>query len=136
MVNHLKALIIQQIREVFANVRVYEESIRQGLQVPAFQILLFDSLSERKLHTNLEKFQSFNVNYYPATENIRTECDTVLELFQNEFKYIGNQFHVNQIQGTISDDVLVITFTVNLLMKEVVVGTKMNELGGVTVDKG
>ncbi|MCJ8008903.1 DUF6838 family protein [Lederbergia wuyishanensis] len=133
MVANLKSLIIDQIRTVFGNVKVYDEPVKQGLMTPAFQLLIFNSHGQRALGNQESRTISFNVNYYPESEDIRNECDGILETFQNEFKYIANKYHVHEIEGSVSDDVLVITFSVNALLTEKVEGTKMKELGGVTV---
>lgn len=134
MVTNLKSLIIRQIKEVFGNVKVYDEPIRQGLVTPAFLVLIFDSLQNRQLRSTVSRTYSINVTYFPSTEDKRNECDEVLEMFQTEFIRIGKH-HVHNIEGTVSDDVLVITFNVNALLREVVEGTKMYELGGVTIDR-
>lgn len=135
MVTNLKALIIQQIRDVFGNVKVYDEPIKQGLQTPAFLVLIFNNLQERLLKNNVSRTYSINVTYFPSTEDKRYECDEVLETFQTEFRYISNKYHVHNIEGAMSDDVLVITLNVNALLVEKVDGIKMNELGGVLVDE-
>lgn len=135
MVTNLKALIIQQIRDVFGNVKVYDEPIKQGLQTPAFLVLIFNNLQERQLGRRLSRTYSINVTYFPSADDKRFECDGILETFQTEFIRIADKFHVHNIEGVMSDDVLVITFNVNALLVEKVDGIKMNELGGVTVDE-
>lgn len=135
MVNNLKSLIILQIKSVFGNVKVYDEPVKQGLKTPAFQLLFINSHGQRLLGKNHSRTCTINVNYYPNTDDIRNECDTVLEVFLNEFKYIANKYHVHEIEGSVSNDVLVITFNVNALLREVFDETKMQLFGGVAVDK-
>ncbi|WP_342538330.1 DUF6838 family protein [Sporosarcina sp. FSL K6-1540] len=134
MVNNLKSLIIRQIKEVSGNVKVYDEPVRQGLVTPAFLVLIFNNHQELQLAKSVKRTYSINVTYFPSTKDIRSECDDVFELFQTEFRYIADKHHVHEIEGVVSDDVLVITFTVQALLREVVDGTKMQTLGGVTVE--
>lgn len=133
MVNELKALIIRQIKEVYGNVKVYDEPVRQGLKTPAFLVLFIHTQQQRRLATQTKRNYAINVTYFPETEDVRSECDQVLEQFQNEFTYVANKFHVHEIEGEISDGVLVITFNVKPLLRSVEDGTTMQELGGVTV---
>lgn len=135
MVDKLKALIIHQLKDVFNNIRVYDEPVKQGLTTPAFQLLIIDTHGERLMAKYSSRSYSFNINYYPDTEDKRNECDEILDQFITEFKYIADQHHVHEIDGTVSDDVLVITFDVKVLLREVEDGITMQELGGVSVDE-
>lgn len=135
MVNNLKALIIHQIKEVFGNVKVYDERIKQGLKTPAFLVLIIDSEQETQIAKSVNRYFAFNVNYYPATDDVRSECDMILQTFQNEFRYIQDTFHVLKLNGSVVDDVLVMTFNVNVRLREVLAGIKMESIGGVSIDK-
>ncbi|WP_342505624.1 DUF6838 family protein [Sporosarcina sp. FSL K6-2383] len=132
--NNLKSLIIQQIKSVFGStIKVYDEEVKQGLKVPSFQFLIADNSQTTGLNV-VKRNPVFNVNYFPKSLNERrTECDEVLETFQNEFRLIGGKHYAYEIEGKMSDGVLVITFGLRLLLKEVVTGTPMTTLGGVTV---
>lgn len=134
MVTELKSLIIRQIKEVFGNVKVYDEPVRQGLVTPAFLVLIFNIHQLRGLARQVARTYSINVTYFPSLNDKRDECNNVLQVFQNEFQYISNKYHVNEIEGSVVDDVLVITFNVKSLLREVVEETKMQTLGGVTID--
>lgn len=134
MVNDLKSLIIQQIKNVYGNVKVYDEPVKQGLITPAFLVLIFSNLQERMLARQVSRTISINVSYFPKSKDIRSECDAVLQTFQDEFRYISNKYHVNSLEGVVEDDVLVITFTINALLREIVEEIKMQTLGGVNID--
>lgn len=134
MVTNLKSLIIQQIKQVF-DVTVYDEPIRQGLKTPAFLVLIVNDRQERKLWNISEREYLVNVTYFPEdTRNAYAENDQVSEIFKNNFRYIGNQFHVNRLEAEKHDNTLVITFSVRKLVKEVFEETKMRTLqyGGVS----
>ncbi|MEK3886529.1 phage tail terminator family protein [Bacillus sp. FSL K6-3431] len=131
----LKTLIIQQIKEVYGtSMKVYDEPVRQGLQTPAFLVLIVEDEQERKLGSLSEWEYLINVTYFPEDDrNAYTENDRVSQTFKENFRYIGNTFHVNRLKATKSDGTLVISFTVKKLVKEIFKETKMEELhyGGV-----
>lgn len=133
--DNLKALIIQQLKEVYGDIKVYDEPVRQGLITPAFLVLIVNDSQERKLW-NLSEWQFLvNVTYFPEDErNAYTENDKVSQTFKENFRYIGNQFHVNRLEADKHDGTLVITFSVRKLVREIETGTKMQELhyGGAT----
>ncbi|MGZ0086900.1 phage tail terminator family protein [Caldibacillus thermoamylovorans] len=129
----IKALVIQQMKQVFGNVKVYDEKIKQGLQTPAFLVRIIQSDQERKIKRQVWRSYSFNVVYFPQSTEIDAECDDVFETFQNEFQYIANRYHVHRLEGTKEDDVLVITFDVSVRLQEKTDETKMRTLGGVEV---
>ncbi|GIN37797.1 phage tail terminator family protein [Heyndrickxia oleronia] len=135
MVTDLKALIIQQLKQVFDGITVYDEPIRQGLKVPAFLVLIVNDSQERKLW-NLSEWQFLvNVTYFPEDErNVYTETDKVSQTFKENFRYIANQYHVNRLEAEKHDGTLVITFSVKKLVREIEEGTKMQKLhyGGAT----
>ncbi|RKD22550.1 hypothetical protein BEP19_09825 [Ammoniphilus oxalaticus] len=135
MVTNLKTLIIQQIRQVYDGITVYDEPIRQGLRTPAFLVLIISDTQERKLWRLSQWDYLISVTYFPEDEhNAYTECDIVSETFKENFRYIGNQFHVNRLESVKHDGTLVITFSVRKLVREVEEGIKMQRLqfGGVT----
>ncbi|OPX04954.1 DUF6838 family protein [Geobacillus sp. FSL K6-0789] len=129
----IKTLIIQQIKQVFGDIKVYDEKVKQGLQTPAFLVRIIRSGQERKVKGQVQRSYSFNVVYFPQSTEVDTECDDVFETFQNEFQYIANRYHVNRVEGTKTDNVLVITFDVSVWLQEKADETKMQTLGGVEI---
>ena len=137
MVNNLKALIIAQLKEVYGITNIYDEPIRQGLLTPAFLVLIVDDEQRRKLWRTAEWEYLINITYFPSDEEeLYTEADEVSQLFKTNFRYIGNQYHVNRVEAQKNDGTLVITFTVKKLVREIIEDTKMQTLkfGGVSVD--
>lgn len=133
---NLKALIIQQLKRVYGlDMKVYDEPIKQGLVSPSFLVLIVNDSQERKLWNISEREYLVNVTYFPEdTRNAYAELDRVSESFKNNFRYVGNQFHVNRLEAEKHDNTLVITFSVKKLVKEIFEETKMRTLqyGGVS----
>lgn len=137
MVNNLKALIISQLQEVFGISNIYDEPVRQGLLTPAFLVLIVDDEQRRKLWRTAEWEYLINVIYFPSDEEeLYTEADEVSQLFKENFKYVGNLYHVNRVEAQKHDGTLVITFSFKKLVREIIEDTKMQTLkyGGVRVD--
>ncbi|MFJ3386325.1 DUF6838 family protein [Lysinibacillus sp. NPDC086135] len=137
MVTNLKTLIIQQLKQVFGNLDVYDEPIRQGLKTPAFLVLITNDFQERKLWKLSEWEYLINVTYFPKDErDAYTENDDVNQTFKENFRYIGNHFHVNRMEASKHDGTLVITFSVKKLVREIEEETLMQtlEFGGVHID--
>jgi hypothetical protein len=135
LVSDLKSLVIQQIKQVFGNVKVFDEQVKQGLVTPAFLVLIIDNTQERKLKGQVSRTFTFNVTYFPESDDIHGERDNVYETFQNEFQYISNKYHVNKLESVKEDDMLVITFSIDVRLKDMVEGTPMQTIGGVTVEQ-
>lgn len=137
---NLKTLIIRQIKEVFGQkVKVYDEPVKQGLETPSFIVLIVEDESVRKLGKASEWEFFVNVTYFPESETETfTECDKVSQIFKENFRYIGDKFHVNRLKASKSDSTLVITFAVKKQVFEILEDTKMGSLnyGGVTSGEG
>lgn len=129
LVNDLKTLIIQQIKSVYGNVKVYDEPVRQGLVTPAFLVLIISDSQERKLW-KLSKWQYLvSITYFPEDDlNAYTENDSVSQTFKENFRYIEDQFHVNRLEAEKHDGSLIITFSVSQLVREIEQETKMQKL--------
>ncbi|KQL37128.1 DUF6838 family protein [Psychrobacillus sp. FJAT-21963] len=130
MVDELKSLVIQQLRVVFPQVKkVYDEPVQQGLQVPAFLVLIINDIQERKLNRRMVQEFTFNITYFPSDERMfYTESDQVSFQFKTNFRYIANKFHVFNIEAIKHDRTLIFTFTVKTTLEEIVEEVKMRTL--------
>ena len=133
-VDILKSRIISQLNSVFGEIPVYDEQVKQGLKVPAFLLHFFEINSERQIKGQLKRTYQVNLNYVPRESAVKTECDRVLELMQNNFRYIGGKHHVHKLDGEVVDDVLVMTFKVVVRFVDVEDEVKMQTLGGVNIE--
>lgn len=137
MVADLKTLIIQQIKLVFGDVKVYDEPVRQGLKTPAFLVLIIDDNQERKLGNTSKWEYAINVTYFPEDdEDFNAECDGVSETFKRNFRYLADKHHVLKLNAKKHVGTLVITFNVKMLVEEIFEETLMEtlEFGGVRID--
>lgn len=129
MIGELKTLIIAQLKSVFPGYKVYDEDVQQGLITPAFILRLLTTTQERKLGPNLERIYPFVITYFPQDEKAyHAECDAVNEVFNSNFRYIANRFHVYNIEGEKHDRTLIITFSVKVYLKDAEDGILMQTL--------
>ena len=123
-----------QIRTLFPLMKVYDKSIKQGLKVPAFLIRIFNVHQERGMKYQANRTYSFSMVYFPSTDDIDEECLNVLEVVQNNFKYLADRFHVHEIDGGIVDETLVIKYQVKACLHDILEEVKMRTLEGVNFD--
>lgn len=138
MVDALKSLVIDQIREVFPDVeKVYDEPVQQGLSTPAFLVLIYHDKLERQLRHRMKREIEINVTYFPADKRrSNSELDVVAEKFKYNFRRLADRYHINKLEAVKHDGTLVVTFNVKTILEELIDETLMQTLkfGGVKND--
>lgn len=130
----IKTLAIRQIRFLYPSIKVYDKPVKQGLKVPAFLVRIFNVHQERGMTHQANRTYSFSMVYFPATDDIDEECLNVLEVVQNNFKYLADRFHVHEIEGEIVDETLVMKYQVKARLHDILEEVKMRTLEGVDFD--
>lgn len=131
----LKERIIRQLKQFYPHCKIYDESVKQGLNVPAFNVLLFNVDQVRQLKGHAKRTFNVNINYFPSGEYTpRYECDNIFDGLMTNFRYIGGKHHVHKFEGGMEDDVLVVTFKVVMLLADVVDYIKMQKLEVVKIE--
>ncbi|WP_313150827.1 phage tail terminator family protein [Lysinibacillus capsici] len=130
----IKTLAIMQIRTLFPSMIVYDKPVKQGLKVPAFLVRIFNVHQDRGMKYQANRTYSFSMVYFPSTDDIDEECLNVLEVVQNNFKYLADRFHVHEIDGEIVDETLVIKYRVKARLHDILEEVKMRTLEGVDFD--
>ncbi|MEK5487915.1 phage tail terminator family protein [Lysinibacillus sp. FSL M8-0355] len=130
----IKTLAIMQIRSLYPSMKIYDKPVKQGLKVPAFLVRIFNVHQERGMKYQANRTYSFSMVYFPSTDDIDEECLNVLEVVQNNFKYLADRFHVHEIDGEIVDETLVIKYQVKACLHDILEEVKMRTLEGVDFD--
>ncbi|WP_052344233.1 phage tail terminator family protein [Bacillus ndiopicus] len=132
----IKALAIMQIRSLYPSqtIKIYDKPVKQGLKAPAFIVRIFHVHQERGMTYQAKRTYSFSVVYFPSTDDIDEECLNVLEVIQNNFKYLVDKFHVHELDGEIVDETLVMKFQVKVHLHDIIEAIKMQKLEGVDFD--
>lgn len=133
----MKTLVIMQLRSLYPDnnqYQIYDKPVKQVLTLPAFLVRIMNVHQERGMKNQVIRTYSFSIVYLPSTDDIDDECLNVLEIIQNNFKYLADKFHVHEIGGEIVDETLVINFQVKARLYDIQEETRMKTLEGVGFD--
>lgn len=118
-VNNIISGIAGKLYDTFgAGYEIYTEQVEQGLTEPCFTIGTVRNRAERFLGERYYRRNTFNVNYFPASEEtplaeIR-DIEEQLLCALEEITVDGDLVRGTDIEGTISDNVLVLTVSYNM----------------------
>lgn len=136
--DNVKRLLIAQLRERFSETEVYDEPVQQGLSLPCFIIN-----AKKATHTRLVGDQMLThlflfLTYYPRhSEDMRAEMEGVMaEFYSGAWKYLQGKHHIHNLDMEHSDEVLTISFTIDIhhVMAKADT-TKMDALAGTVAVK-
>ena len=114
--DNVKSLLIAQLRERFSETEVYDEPVQQGLSLPCFIIN-----AKKATHTRLVGDQMLThlflfLTYYPReSEDKRAEMEGVMaEFYSGAWKYLQGKHHIHNLDMEHNDEVLTISFTIEI----------------------
>jgi len=115
MINDVKQAIAYKLLEVFPGYTIYDEDIPQNFKTPSFLITLIEQDYNKRINNKFRSLLSFDVAYFSdkGKTEINNDCQRVQIALLRAFDLIGTYRVVNK-QATITDDVLHITFDINV----------------------
>ena len=136
--DNVKRLLIAQLRERFSETEVYDEPVKQGLSLPCFIIN-----AKKATHTRLVGDQMLThlflfLTYYPRdSEDKRAEMEGVMaEFYSGAWKYLQGKHHIHNLDMEHNDEVLTISFTIDIYhVMTKADTTKMDALAGTVAVK-
>ena len=136
--DNVKRLLIAQLRERFSETEVYDEPVQQGLSLPCFIIN-----AKKATHTRLVGDQMLThlflfLTYYPReSEDKRAEMEGVMaEFYSGAWKYLQGKHHIHNFDMVHNDEVLTISFTIDIYhVMAKADTTKMDALAGTVAVK-
>lgn len=136
--DNVKSLLIAQLRERFSETEVYDEPVQQGLSLPCFIIN-----AKKATHTRLVGDQMLThlflfLTYYPReSEDKRAEMEGVMaEFYSGAWKYLQGKHHIHNFDMEHNDEVLTISFTIDIYhVMAKADTTKMDALAGTVAIK-
>lgn len=136
--DNVKSLLIDQLRERFSETEVYDEPVQQGLSLPCFIIN-----AKKATHTRLVGDQMLThlflfLTYYPRqSEDTRVEMEGVMaEFYSGAWKYLQGKHHIHNFDMEHNDELLTISFTVDIYhVMAKADTTKMDALAGTVAVK-
>lgn len=114
--NNVKSLLIAQLRERFSETEVYDEPVQQGLSLPCFIINAKKATHTRLVGDQMHSHIFIFITYYPReSEDMREEMEGVMaEFYSGAWKYLQGKHHIHNLDMEHNDEVLTISFTIDI----------------------
>ena len=114
MINDIKQAIASKLLEVFPGYTIYDEDIPQNFKTPSFLVTVIEHSYGKRLDNKYNSTVSFDVAYFSnkGKNKIKSDCQAVQVNLLRAFDLMGG-FRAQNLQATIVDNVLHITFDVN-----------------------
>ena len=88
---------------------IYTESVEQGLKEPCFSIVCLNPTIEQFLNTRYFRTNQFCIHYFPSSNEVNAECQSVLERLFSALELItvnGDLCRGTNINAEITDGML------------------------------
>jgi len=114
MISEIKSAIAQKILEQYPSSTIYDEDIPQNFKTPSFLVTVIEQNYGKRLANKYNSTVSFDVAYFSnkGKNEIKSDCQAVQVNLLRAFDLMGG-FRAQNLQATIVDNVLHITFNVN-----------------------
>ena len=114
MINDIKQAIASKLLEVFPDYTIYDEDIPQNFKTPSFLVTVIEQDYGKRLANKYNSTVSFDVAYFSdkGKNEVKSDCQAVQVNLLRAFDLVGG-FRIRNLQATIADNVLHITFNVN-----------------------
>lgn len=114
--DNVKRLLIAQLRERFNDTEVYDEPVQQGLSLPCFIINAKKATHIRLVGDQMLTHLFLFLTYYPReNEDKRAEMEGVMaEFYSGAWKYLQGKHHIHNLDMEHNDEVLTISFTIDI----------------------
>jgi len=114
MISEIKQAIAQKILELYPTATIYDEDIPQNFKTPSFLVTVIEQSYGKRLANRYNSTVSFDVAYFSdkGKNEIKSDYQAVQGNLLRAFGLMGT-FRVQNLQATIVDNVLHITFDVS-----------------------
>ena len=114
MISEIKQAIAQKIHEQYPSATIYDEDIPQNFKTPSFLVTVIEQNYGKRLANKYNSTVNFDVAYFSDKEKneIKADCHEVQVNLLRALDLVG-AFRIQNLQATIVDNVLHITFDVN-----------------------
>jgi len=113
MISEIKQAIAQKIHEQYPSATIYDEDVPQNFKTPSFLVTVIEQNYGKRLANKYNSTVSFDVAYFSdkGKNEVKSDCQAVQVNLLRAFELVGT-FRVQNLQATIVDNVLHITFDV------------------------
>ena len=114
MISEIKQAIVQEILGLYPTVTVYADDIPQNFKKPSFLLTLIEQSYGKRLDNKFTSAVSLDLAYFSDKEksDIKSDCQAVQVDILRAFDLVGG-FRIRNLQATIVDNVLHITFDIS-----------------------
>ena len=114
MISEIKQAIVQEILGLYPTVTVYADDIPQNFKKPSFLVTVIEQSYGKRLDNKYNSTVSFDVAYFSDKDKseIKSDCQAVQVTLLRAFD-LADTFRTRNLQATIVDNVLHITFDVS-----------------------
>ena len=114
MISDVKQAIVNKLLELYPTYTIYDEDIPQNFKTPSFLVTVIEQNYGKRLANKYNSTVSFDVAYFSdkGKNEIKSDCQAVQVNLLRAFDLMGG-FRAQNLQATIVDNVLHITFNVN-----------------------
>ena len=114
MISDIKQAIAQKILELYPEATVYDEDTPQNFKTPSFLVTVIEQSYGKRLDNKFTSTVSLDLAYFSDKEksDIKSDCQAVQVNLLRAFDLVGG-FRIRNLQATIVDNVLHITFDVS-----------------------
>ena len=128
MISEIKQAIAQKILEQYPSSTIYDEDIPQNFKTPSFLVTVIEQDYGKRLVNKYNSTVSFDVAYFSdkVKNEVKSDCQAVQVDILRAFDLVGG-FRAQNLQATIVDNVLHITFDVSYSELKIEEFTKMQK---------
>lgn len=124
MVNDLIDGISIKLNQVFGDgVRIYSESVKQGLTEPCFYIAVLNPSQNQVVGNRYFRQQPFDVHYFPAASGNNEELQAMASDLFNALEYVtlinGDVIHGKNMNYEVVDGVLHFFVNYNMFVRRI-----------------
>ena len=114
MINDVKQAIVNKLLELYPTYTIYDEDVPQNFKTPSFLVTVIEQSYGKRLADKYNSTVSFDLAYFSdkGKNEVKSDCQEVQVNLLRAFDLVGT-FRAQNLQATIVDNVLHITFDVN-----------------------
>lgn len=124
---YIKSKVVRKLKEVYYDIPVYKEKVRQGMKLPCFFVTQINLTQRKQMRDDVIRIYDLDVRYHPKGENAYEECQEVGNNLLGEFVYVDDLL-VYESDMQIIDDILHFFVSFKVHCKKINNDTVMEDL--------
>lgn len=120
-VNSIRSGVILGLSELFPQMDIYGEAIREGFESPCFFVKLLTAAQEQELDRRYRRSSSFDIHYFPVSADYNGEAHGMAEQLYDKLRQVnidGATYRGTSMTHEVVDGVLHFFVDFNFLVYE------------------